>query len=46
MEIVAEAGIGDTLGLWSMYHLVAVLREVAKWVEGLYREWVERWFLE
>jgi len=45
IEIVGGVDIGNTSGLVDLYRLVAVLRAVARWVQGPYARWMEELFL-
>jgi hypothetical protein len=40
LEIVGEMHLGDTANLRGLYTLVAVVRELADWVQGPFCEWI------
>ncbi|KAH6983682.1 hypothetical protein BKA56DRAFT_483122, partial [Ilyonectria sp. MPI-CAGE-AT-0026] len=40
LEVVGEMSVGDTNTLIGLYTIVAVVRELANWVDSTFREWV------
>jgi hypothetical protein len=44
LDILGDVPIGDTCTLLGLYTVVAVLRELADWIEGPFRDWIMHLF--
>jgi hypothetical protein len=40
LEVVGEMSVGDTNTLIGLYTIVAVVRELANWVDSTFRNWI------
>ncbi|KAL2260015.1 hypothetical protein VTK26DRAFT_6114 [Humicola hyalothermophila] len=45
IDIITDMYIGDTRTIAGMYMIVAVLRELARWIAGSFREWMRTLFV-
>ncbi|EWZ78198.1 hypothetical protein QL093DRAFT_2527422 [Fusarium oxysporum] len=46
IEIMGPLALGDTTTLLGTYTIVAVLRKIGDWITTVYRDWIEKMFLQ